>query len=56
MKKRLISMLLAVLLVATMFGGTSISAYADSNYNTFKYTIVSGDTLLQICNNSGLNF
>ena len=56
MKKRLISMLLAVLLVATMFGGTSISAYADSDYNTFKYTIVSGDTLLQICNNSGLNF
>ena len=56
MKKRLISMLLAVLLVATMFGGTSISAYADSDYNTFKYTIVRGDTLLQICNNSGLNF
>ncbi len=56
MKKRFISMLLAVLLVVSLFGGTSVSAYADSDYNTFKYTIVSGDTLLQICNNSGLNF
>ena len=56
MKKRFISMLLAVILVATLFGGTSVSAYADSDYKTFKYTIASGDTLLQICNNSGLNF
>ncbi len=56
MKKRFISMLLAVLLAVSLFGGTSVSAYADGDYNTVKYTLVKGDTLLQICNNMGLNF
>ena len=56
MKKRFISMLLAVLLVVSTFVGTSVSAYADNQFETFNYTIVNGDTLLQICNNMGLNF
>ena len=56
MKKRFISMLLAVLLVVSLFAGTSVSAYADGEYNTVSYTLVKGDTLLQICNNMGLNF
>ena len=56
MKKRFISMLLAVLLVVSLFAGTSVSAYADGEYKTVSYTIVKGDTLLQICNNMGLNF
>ena len=56
MKKRFISMLLAVLLVVSTFVGTSVSAYADNQFQTFNYTIVKGDTLLQICNNMGLNF
>lgn len=56
MKKRFISMLLAVLLVVSLFAGTSVSAYADGEYKTVSYTLVKGDTLLQICNNMGLNF
>ena len=56
MKKRFISMLLAVLLVASLFGGTSLSAYADGDYSTVQYTMAKGDTLLQICNKMGLNF
>lgn len=55
MKKRLISMLLAVLLVTSLMGGMSVGAYA-ADYSTVSYTIVKGDTLLQICNNLGLNF
>lgn len=56
MEKRFISMLLAVLLVVSLFAGTSVSAYADGEYKTVSYTLVKGDTLLQICNNMGLNF
>jgi hypothetical protein len=56
MKKRLISMLLTVLMVASFVGGVSVSAYADSNYQTISYTVKSGDTLVQICNNNNLNW
>lgn len=56
MKKRLISMLLTVLMVASLFGGMSVSAYADDEYKTTEYTLKSGDTLLKVCNNLGLNW
>lgn len=56
MKKRLISMLLTVLMVASLFGGMSVSAYADEEYATQEYTLKSGDTLLKVCNKLGLNW
>ena len=56
MKKRLISMLLTVLMVASLFGGISVSAYADEEYATQEYTLKSGDTLLKVCNKLGLNW
>lgn len=56
MKKRLISMLLAVLMVASLFGGMSISAYAAEDYETQEYTVKEGDTLFRICNKLGLNW
>lgn len=56
MKKRLISMLLTVLMVASLFGGMSVSAYADGEYATQEYTLKSGDTLLKVCNKLGLNW
>lgn len=56
MKKRLISMLLAVLMVASLFGGMSVSAYADEEYETQEYTVKEGDTLFRICNKLGLNW
>ena len=56
MKKRLISMLLTVLMVASLFGGMSVSAYADEEYTTQEYTLKSGDTLLKVCNKLGLNW
>lgn len=56
MKKRLISMLLTVLMVASLFGGMSVSAYADGEYETQEYTLKSGDTLLKVCNKLGLNW
>lgn len=56
MKKRLISMLLMVLMVASLFGGMSVSAYADEEYATQEYTLKSGDTLLKVCNKLGLNW
>ena len=57
MKKRLISMLLAVLMVVSLFSGISVSAYADNaTYSTIKYTMVAGDYVLRICQRLGLNF
>ena len=56
MKKRLISMLLTVLMVASLFGGMSVSAYADEEYATTEYTLKEGDTLLKVCNKLGLNW
>ena len=56
MKKRLISMILTVLMVASLFGGMSVSAYADEEYATQEYTLKSGDTLLKVCNKLGLNW
>lgn len=57
MKKRLISMLLTVLLLVSLFGGYSLSASADTvSYSTMKYTMQSGDYVLRICQRLGLNY
>ena len=53
MKKRLISMLLTVLMVASLFSGLSLNAYAA---DTFEYTMTDGDTVLAVCNAYGLNY
>lgn len=55
MKKRLISMLLAVLMVASLFTGVSVSAYADDS-DTISYTMKQGDTVLKVCTAYGINY
>ena len=44
MNKKLISMLLAVLMVFSMFTGLGVSAYADDEALTTTYTMTQGDT------------
>lgn len=55
MKKKLISMLLAVLMIASLFSGMSISAYADDD-NVISYTMKQGDTVLKVCTVHGVNY
>ncbi len=55
MKKRLISMLLAVLMVVSLFSGMSLSAYADDG-DIIEYTMQDGDTVYKVCTNLGLNY
>lgn len=54
MKKRLISMLLSVLMVVSLFAGMSVSAYADDN--VVEHTMAKNETVLQICNSIGINY
>lgn len=54
MKKRLISLLLAVLMVATMFSGMTVSASADANVTTV--TLSSGDTVYGLCQKLGVDY
>lgn len=54
MKKKLISMLLAVLMIASLFSGMSVSAYADDEVIT--YTMKQGDTVLKVCTVNGVNY
>ncbi len=61
MKKRLISMLLTVLMVMSLFSGMSLSAHADNTTtvltaDTIQYTMVEGDFVLRICQKLGLNY
>lgn len=56
MKKKLISMLLAVLMVASLFAGTSVSAYADETEQVIEYTMKQGDTVLKVCQANGINY
>ena len=60
MKKRLISILLTVLMIMSLFSGMSLSAYADNTTvttaDTIKYTMVEGDYVLRICQRLGLNY
>ena len=60
MKKRLISILLTVLMVMSLFSGMSLSAYADTTTvltaDTIQYTMAEGDFVLRICQRLGLNY
>lgn len=53
MKKTLTRILLSVCVVAILVSCLGITAFAD---DTVKYTVKSGDTLLNICNRLGVNF
>ena len=54
MKKRLISLLLTVLMVLSLFSGMSMSAYADNEL--VEHTMVQGETVLGVCNSIGINY
>lgn len=58
MKKRIISMLLTVLMVMSLFSGLTVTADA-ANYNganVIEYTMAQGDFVLRICQRLGLNY
>jgi len=54
MRKRLISLLLMVCIVASLLSGLTVSAYADGN--VVNYTMQGGDTVIGVCKNLGLDF
>ncbi len=58
MKKRIISMLLTVLMVMSLFSGLPLNAYAatTAGANTIEYTMGAGDYVLRICQKFGLNY
>lgn len=58
MKKRLISILLTLLMVMSMFTGMSVSAYADDGTEELyvDYTLAQGDYVLRICQKLGINY
>jgi len=59
MKKRLISILLTVLMVMSLFSGMSVSAYADNVVDSSyykEYTLVEGDYVLRICQRMGIDY
>ena len=57
MKKRLISILLSVLMIASLFTGIGVTAHAETvAYNTMTYRMQSGDYVLRICQRLGLNY
>lgn len=57
MKKRIISALLTVLMVMSLFTGMSVSAYADDeNPQVVEYTLKSGDYVLKLCGIQGINY
>ena len=57
MKKRIISVLLTVLMVMSLFTGLSVSAYADDeNPQVVEYTLKAGDYVLKLCQAQGINY
>lgn len=57
MKKRIISALLTVLMVMSLFTGMTVSAYADDeNPQVVEYTLKSGDYVLKLCQAQGINY
>ena len=58
MKKRIISMLLTVLMVMSLFSGLTVNAHAATynGANTIEYTMAQGDFVLRICQRLGLNY
>ena len=55
MKKRLLSLLLCLCVVAGLFGALSATAYADDG-DTWVYTVQKGDYLSKICADHKINF
>ena len=55
MKKRLLSLLLCLCVVAGLFAGLSVTAYADDG-DTWVYTVQKGDYLSKICSDHKINF
>ena len=57
MKKRIISLLLTVLMVAGMFTCLTVSASADyDKSNMIAYTMKSGDNVYTVCRSKGIDF
>lgn len=57
MKKRIISALLTVLMVMSLFTGLSVNAYADDeNPQVVEYTLKAGDYVLKLCQAQGINY
>ena len=54
MKKRMLSLLLSLCLVGTLFAGMGATAWADGN--TITYTMVQGDTVAMVCAGLGIDF
>ncbi len=54
MRKRLISILLMVCIVASLLSGLTVSAYADGN--TVSHTMKGGETVIGICKDLGIDF
>jgi len=54
MKKRLITFCLCVFIIASLFCGFSLSAFADSSY--FSVKLQAGDTVSSVCTENGINF
>lgn len=54
MKKRLLSTLLTLCMVAALFSGFSVTASADSN--TIEHTLAAGETVIGVCQKYGIDF
>ena len=54
MKKRLLSTLLMVCMVAALFSGLSVTASADSN--TIEHKLERGETVIGVCQKLGIDF
>ena len=52
--KRFLSLVMAIVLAASLFAGISVTASADGEVVT--YTVKSGDYLYKICKNQGLDY
>ena len=55
MKKRILSLLLAVLMVVSCVAGMTVSAHADDE-DVIDVTMRDGDTVLKICQANGINY
>ncbi len=54
MKKKLLSVIICVCIISSIFCAASVSAYAANDYFTVK--VKSGDTVSSICSDNGINF
>ena len=54
MNKRVLSVLLSLVLLVSLIGGLTATAYADSD--TITYTLKAGDTVGKVCQTLGIDF